>query len=127
MTIEDDIEVQGDRDRIKRLLENLFRNAVEHGSTSSRTESDDGVERGDRRVTVRVGTLSEESGFYVTDDGPGIPVEDHETVLESGYTTSEDGSGFGLAIVAEIAAAHEWDVRLSESVDGGVRFEFIGT
>ena len=127
MTIEDHIEVQGDRDRIKRLLENLFRNAVEHGSTSSRTESDDGVERGDRRVTVRVGTLSEESGFYVTDDGPGIPVEDHETVLESGYTTSEDGSGFGLAIVAEIAAAHEWDVRLSESVDGGVRFEFIST
>lgn len=73
----------------------------------------------------RIEALSNEFGFYVADDGPGIPAEDRETVLESGYTTSEDGSGFGLAIVTEIAAAHEWDVGLSESTEGGVRFEFL--
>ena len=138
MTVEDDIEIRGDRDRIERLLENLFRNSVEHGSTSNRpqaddsvehgstgspTESDDAVEHAGTGVTVRLGGLSDGAGFYVADDGSGIPEDDRETVLESGYTTSEDGSGFGLAIVTEIAAAHGWDVRVIESAAGGVRFE----
>jgi PAS domain S-box-containing protein len=111
MSVEDDIEVRGDRDRIDRLLENLFRNSVEHC---------------DADVAVRLGSLPGGSGFYVEDDGPGIPEDDRETVLESGYTTSGEGSGFGLAIVTEIAAAHGWDVRVSESSPGGARFEFDG-
>lgn len=39
---------------------------------------------------------------------------------------SEEQPGFGLAIVDGIADAHEWGVDLTESADGGTRFEFVG-
>ncbi|MGM0370952.1 MAG: PAS domain S-box protein [Halobacteriota archaeon] len=98
--------VAADRGRLRRALENLFWNAVEHAG--------DGV-------TVTVGDL--EDGFYVEDDGPGIPEEDRETVFESGYTTSRDGTGLGLDIVADIVEAHGWTVELGTGTNGGARFE----
>ncbi|MFB6281047.1 MAG: PAS domain S-box protein [Haloferacaceae archaeon] len=144
--------LSADPDRLRELFENLFRNSVEHGSTGNRTESGDSVEHGstDSReddgagaaggsgdgdgdgdgegggaaaVTVAVGPLDGQ-GFYVEDDGPGIPPEKRDRVFESGYTTDEDGTGFGLTIVRRIAEAHGWAVRVTEASDGGARFEF---
>lgn len=91
------------------LLENLLRNAVVHGGPG---------------VTVRVGTL--EDGFYVADDGTGIPPGEREAVLQRGYTTSEEGSGTGLAIVSEIVERNNWSLEITESEEGGARFEFRG-
>jgi PAS domain S-box-containing protein len=102
--------IYADESRTRQLLENLINNAVTHGGPA---------------VTVEVGDIGD-SGFYVADDGSGIPPEKRETVFESGYTTSEGGTGFGLAIVKEIAAAHDWSVSVTESDDGGARFEFTG-
>jgi signal transduction histidine kinase len=84
------------------------------------------VEHGGSDVTVRVGTLDDRPGFYVEDDGPGIPEEVREEVFDRGVTTDDDGTGFGLAIVREIAEAHGWTVRATESDAGGARFEFTG-
>ncbi|PSQ12972.1 hypothetical protein BRC98_02360 [Halobacteriales archaeon QS_7_68_65] len=113
--------VEADRSRLQQLLENLFRNAVEHGSTSSRTEPDDAVEHGGGNTTVRVGETDD--GFYVADDGPGVPADERERVFEGGYSTGEANTGFGLLIVERIAEAHGWEVALVESEDGGARFE----
>ena len=120
--------IAADRQRLRRLLENLFRNAVEHGSTSSRPEADDAVEHGstdsedgEPEVTITVGDL--EDGFYVADDGPGIPADERADVFDRGYSTAEEGTGFGLAIVREIVDAHGWSVRAAESTEGGARFE----
>jgi signal transduction histidine kinase len=95
-------------DRLQQLLENLFRNAVEHGGED---------------VTIRVGALDDAAGFYVADDGVGIPGEDRDEVFESGYSSATNGTGFGLAIVEEIADAHSWTIRVTESSEGGARFE----
>ena len=178
--------VRADRSRLRQLLENLIRNAVEHNSTSSRPEPDDAVEHGltsppsqaredagsdnasepsvahapedaaergsgehlppgeaapadpptagsaaagataaaDDGVTITIGAL--EDGFYVADDGPGIPPEEREAVFESGYSTGESGTGLGLSIVEQVAREHGWTVDLEESADGGARFEFTG-
>jgi len=97
-----------DPDHVTRLLENLFRNALDYA---------------DEAPTVRVGSLGDTDGIYVADDGPGIPAEDDEAVFEPGYTGSDGGSGLGLAIVRRIAAAHGWQVDLTTSADGGARFE----
>ncbi|MDS0222011.1 PAS domain S-box protein [Haloarcula sp. S1AR25-5A] len=102
--------IYADESRLRQLLENLINNAVTHGGPA---------------VTVEVGDIGD-SGFYVADDGPGIPAEKRETVFESGYTTSDEGTGFGLAIVKEIAAAHDWSVTVTERDGGGARFEFTG-
>jgi PAS domain S-box-containing protein len=101
--------IAADPGRLEQLFGNLFGNAVEHGGSP---------------VRVRVGLLDD--GFYVADDGPGIPPERREKVLEYGVTDSKDGTGIGLAIVSEIAQAHGWSVTVTESDDGGARFEFTG-
>lgn len=125
LAIESGLTIEADRSRLGQLLENLFRNAVEHGSTGSRTESDDSVEHGDGAVTVAIGELDDGAGFYVEDDGSGIPETDREMVFESGHTTGS-GAGLGLAIVEEIATAHGWRVSVTESETGGARFEITG-
>mgnify|MGYP000224071865 CR=1 FL=1 len=113
LEIEETRLLAADADRLQQLLENLFRNAVEHGRPDA-----------DAPLTVRVGPLSE--GFYVEDDGQGIPIDDREAVLESGYSTATHGTGFGLAIVSEIATAHDWSISVTESDGGGARFEIRG-
>ncbi|WP_158056104.1 hybrid sensor histidine kinase/response regulator [Halorussus halophilus] len=105
---DDDTELVADEDRLTELIANLFRNAIQHAGSS-----------------VRVGTGPKEDGFYIEDDGPGIPEEERERVFESGYTTA-DSTGFGLSIVQSVAEAHGWDVEITESDAGGACFEFEG-
>ncbi|MFC6771119.1 PAS domain S-box protein, partial [Halorubrum pallidum] len=107
VAVEADQALFADAGRLKRLLGNLLRNAAEHGG--SRVVIDDLPD-----------------GFYVADDGPGIPDDRLDAVFESGYSTSETGTGFGLAIVESIAEAHGWEVTLTASESGGARFEFTG-
>jgi signal transduction histidine kinase len=109
LVVDTDSAVCADPDRLRQLLENLLRNALDHGSAD---------------VTVTVGGLAD--GFYVADDGPGIPETERDSVLERGYSTTEQGTGLGLSIVESIAEAHGWEVRVTESEDGGARFEFTG-
>ncbi len=106
-------ELDADRGRLQELFENLFRNAVEHAGATT---------------TIRVGRLdgSEDDsfrGFYVEDDGPGVPASEREAVFEHGYTTADGGSGLGLSIVDGIADAHGWSVSVCEGTDGGARFQ----
>jgi len=118
-------EATADPDRVRRLFENLFRNSVEHSSTDSRAPSD-ATERdatNHASVTVTVGRLDDGDGFYVADDGPGIPEAERAAVLDPGYTTYTEGTGLGLAIVERIVAAHGWDLTLASADAGGVRFE----
>ena len=124
--VESDLTVEADPARLRELLENLFHNAVEHGSTSPDSQArQDAVEHGTTGsdgVTITVGALAD--GFFVADDGHGVPPEERDDVFERGYSTTNGGTGFGLAIVSDIAVAHGWSVTLTESDSGGARFEF---
>jgi PAS domain S-box-containing protein len=106
-----DTTVRADRGRLRQLLENLIGNAVEHGGPG---------------VTVTVGDLPSGDGFYVEDDGEGIPADERADVFELGYSTAEDGTGVGLRIVEQVAEAHGWTVTVTEGADGGVRVEVDG-
>jgi PAS domain S-box-containing protein len=117
LVVETDAEIMADDARLQELLSNLFRNATTHGGAE----------------TVRVGTFADGSSddeasiaFYVADDGSGIPKDDYETVFETGFSTAGDGTGFGLAIVDQIADAHGWTVGVCESGAGGARFDVTG-
>ena len=107
LTVVESPRVVANFDRLEQLLWNLFRNAVDHGGNDAQ---------------VRVGTVSD--GFYIEDDGPGIPESERETVFKEGYSTRGSGSGLGLAVVKAVADAHGWEVRICTGSEGGARFEF---
>jgi PAS domain S-box-containing protein len=98
LTVETTRTIKADRGRLQQLLQNLVRNAVEHGSTNSRPEADDAVEHGGSDIAVTVGDLPD--GFYVADDGPGIPEAERERAFDIGHSTEDGNTGFGLAIAA---------------------------
>jgi signal transduction histidine kinase len=104
-----DRTIRADEGRLSQVFENLIRNAVEHGG--------DGV-------TVRVGEL--DAGFYIEDDGPGIPEDKRDDVFDAGYSTSDKGTGFGLSIVKQVIDAHGWVIHLTEGTENGARFEITG-
>jgi len=108
LEVNTDRTIRADGTRLKQVLENLIRNAIEHGGAG---------------VTVRIGDMADAAGFYVADDGPGIPADSHDDVFASGYSTADEGTGFGLAIVREIVEAHGWEISVTDSADGGARFE----
>jgi PAS domain S-box-containing protein len=100
-------EIEADPGRLRTLFENLLGNAVHHAGPD---------------VTVRIGRTPDGAGFYVEDDGPGIPTEERTQVFEPGHTGG-DGTGLGLSIVREIAEAHGWTVTVTDGREGGARFE----
>ena len=102
------VEYEADFGLLDHVFENLFRNAVVHNPEP---------------VTVTVGPLAERSGFYVADDGSGIPADQVDDVLEYGYSTAGEGTGIGLTIVADFVEAHGWELAVTGSADDGARFE----
>ncbi|MFC6955161.1 histidine kinase N-terminal 7TM domain-containing protein [Halorubellus litoreus] len=112
--------VLADADRLQRLFENVFRNAREHAGEAVTVTV--GVDGFDDETVLDV----DDRAFWVADDGPGLPADDADSVLEEGFTTNDDGTGFGLAIVREIAEGHGWTVVPEESESGGAKFRFLG-
>lgn len=110
-TIKNNVDgtVPADRSRLKQVFENLIRNAIEHGGTG---------------VTVTVDDL--EDGFYIEDDGPGIPEEQRDAVFDVGVSGAPQGTGFGLSIVQEVVDAHGWQIEVTDGSAGGARFEITG-
>ena len=100
--------LEASKEGLRRILENLFTNAIEHGSAT----------------TVRIVPSADEEGFLVEDDGSGIDSDQHHRIFDVGMTTSSSGRGLGLGIVEEIASAHGWTVTAAGAPSGGLRIEF---
>ena len=126
--------IWADPRRLRQLFEYLVRNSVEHGQTPHTERQEDASEQrattalsqshgAAADLTLTVGELDD--GFYVADDGVGIPADERERVFEGGYSLAS-GPGFGLRIVDEIADTHGWSVAVTESDAGGARFEITG-
>jgi two-component system OmpR family sensor kinase len=104
--------VSGDREALRSLLRNLIDNAVRYSAAGG-------------RVDVAVGSSGDPGApraqLSVTDDGPGIPPEEHARVFDRFYRragSAPPGSGLGLAIVKTIADAHGAMLTLSAGPDG---------
>jgi signal transduction histidine kinase len=95
--------INGDSAAISRVIRNLLDNAVRHATS---------------RVEVCVGNRGREAIIAISDDGPGIAPEDRLRVferfvrLDSDRSRSSGGAGLGLAIVAEVVAAHGGTVAI---------------
>ena len=106
LRVETDRTYEANPDCLRLIFERLFDNTVVHAGLDA---------------TVTVGDT--QAGFYVADDGPGIPADDRERIFEQGYGTSREGEGYGLFVADSVASAHGWDIVAGESDAGGARFD----
>jgi signal transduction histidine kinase len=105
----------GEPDALARVVANLLDNAVRHARSRVVIE-----------VEVEVDVELEDAGalITITDDGPGIPVEDRDRVferftrLDDGRARDAGGAGLGLAIVRELVRRHRGSVRLGDAGPG---------
>jgi len=115
LNVVDDMTLAADESRLQQLVENLIRNGVEHAGED---------------VQITIGPIDDSDGFYVADDGPGIPDDSRDEIFDAGVSTTQSGSGFGLRIVEQVADAHGWDVTVTDrdpdAEATGARFNVSG-
>lgn len=98
--------VSGDPDQLHRMVRNLIHNAEEHA---------------DQHITLRVTGDHDTVRLAVTDDGPGIPAEQRDSVferfvrLDTARTRDGGGTGLGLAIVHDVVAGHHGRVTITDT------------
>ncbi|KSV67213.1 MULTISPECIES: sensor histidine kinase [Sinorhizobium/Ensifer group] len=99
--------VPGSEPAIRLALDNLIINAMRHA----------------RGTEVLVVEVLQARIVRVSDEGPGIPAAEREKMLRPfvrGNTSASEGTGMGLAIVAQIMTAHNGSVALGEAANGGL-------
>lgn len=100
-----------DGEQFKRVLINLFDNAIEA--------------MGDRgNIVVRINPEVEMNRVFISvaDDGPGIKDEDKERLFQPYFSTKKDGTGLGLAIADKIIADHGGQIRVRDNAPAGSVF-----
>jgi signal transduction histidine kinase len=110
-----DLPVFADRVRFKQILFNLLSNAIKFTP-----------KRG--RVCVAARSSGEEIEVEVSDNGPGIPLEEQDRIFESFYqvarTGFNEGTGLGLAITSRLIEQHGGRIRVESTPGNGSRFSF---
>jgi signal transduction histidine kinase len=108
--------VVGDRGRLGQVVTNLLVNAAQAVPEGAPAEN---------TVAVSTRAVDGEVLLAVEDSGPGVPPALRDRIFDPFFTTKPEGvgTGLGLALVAEITAAHRGRIRVTSGQWGGARFE----
>ncbi len=107
------IEVVGDKDRLRQVMDNLLANVRAHTPSGTST-------------SVRVEEVDGEAEIEVRDSGPGMPADQARRIFERFYRAdpararTRGGSGLGLSIVAAIVEAHAGTVSATSAPGAGM-------
>ncbi|MGH6834986.1 MAG: ATP-binding protein [Methylocella sp.] len=103
------VPARGDRDLLFGAVANLVDNAIKHGRDAG-------------QVTVEVKQTDSGGVISVADDGPGIPVDEHQHVFKRFYrleqSRSTPGNGLGLSLVAAVARLHGARIEMVDNAPG---------
>jgi signal transduction histidine kinase len=101
--------ISGDRDLLFDAVANLVDNAIKHGRDAG-------------KVVVRLDRYDNCAVISVTDNGPGIPIYEHQHVFRRFYRLERSrctpGNGLGLSLVAAVARLHDARIRLTDNAPG---------
>jgi len=102
------LQIDGNRVGLLAALQNLCLNALEHGAA---------------RLSIRA-ACEPDGGLClcVADDGPGIPTELRERILQPFFTTRSDGTGLGLPVVRSVVESHRGRLSIEDNPGGGALF-----
>ena len=104
-------QVDLDGEQFKRVLINIFDNAVQAMTNNGRID-----------VSVGFDMLSETAHVSIADNGPGIRDEDKEKLFLPYFSTKKDGTGLGLAIANRIVTEHGGHIRVQDNEPHGTVF-----
>lgn len=108
------VHISADESLLRQVIFNLVLNAIQSANNGG-------------RVVVRlVPKESRVATLSVEDDGPGVLPALRAQIFSPYFTTRAHGSGLGLAVVRQIALAHQWEVECDASELGGARFAIRG-
>ena len=111
----DDIELIGDKEKIRLVLDNLLTNAVKFTPR-----------RG--RIGIETRASGDEAVIDICDSGPGVPEAERRMIFDAFYRGTArqrgrlEGTGIGLSVVAECVQAHRGRVEIFDAPDGGALF-----
>ena len=104
-----DVQIRGDGELLTQMFSNLIENAIRHGPSGT-------------RILIRLEASGNTATACVEDNGPGIPLEEHDKVFRRFYrltgSRSTPGNGLGLALVAAIANLHSVKIDLGDNHPG---------
>jgi signal transduction histidine kinase len=116
LVADEQVWVAGDRDLLFDAISNLVDNALKHGREAG-------------RISIEVGRVSREPFISVSDDGPGIPLNERQRVLKHFYrlerSRGRPGNGLGLSVVDAVARLHGASIEMLDNLPGlKVRLQF---
>jgi two-component system, NtrC family, nitrogen regulation sensor histidine kinase NtrY len=106
-----------DKEQIKRVMGNLFDNAVAAVEAVAEENQD-----GQIIVETKLDPLMNLARIEVADNGCGVAPEDKPLLFEPYFSTKPSGSGLGLAIVNTIISDHDGYIRVKDFLPRGTRF-----
>jgi two-component system nitrogen regulation sensor histidine kinase NtrY len=115
-----------DADQMKRVLINLFENAVAailgDAAPAAAGAGPAAAPAGEITVTTRYDAERRVARLEVADSGCGIPADIRPRLFEPYFSTKKNGTGLGLAIVSTIVADHNGYIRVKDNEPRGTRF-----
>jgi two-component system nitrogen regulation sensor histidine kinase NtrY len=104
-----------DRDQMKRVLINIFENAVAAVNVGEGGS-------GSVAISTQYDSVLRIARCIVADNGPGIPNEIRDRIFEPYFSTKAGGTGLGLAIVKRIVDDHSGFIRVFKNAPTGSKF-----
>ena len=104
------IVIEADEQLLRQSLFNLALNAIQAVPPQG-------------AIRIRASRRNNEEGFIeVSDNGPGVPLENRAEIFKPYFTTNTEGAGLGLSIVQQIVLAHGWEIQCLPNEPAGALF-----
>jgi signal transduction histidine kinase len=108
----EDIVIEADEQLLRQALFNLVLNAIQAVPSGG-------------AIQVRSGRQNNEAFIEISDNGPGVAPEHRAEIFKPYFTTHEEGTGLGLAVVQQIVLAHGWEIECLPNSPAGAIFRII--
>lgn len=112
---EPDIAILGNKTALASAIQNLIHNSIQIIGSGAQVQVS----------AMRDLQTPDFVRISVSDNGPGVDLQQVDKLFEPFFTTSSQGTGLGLAVVSSVANAHQGRIEVTNNVHGGACFNLL--